>query len=116
MELHSERAHAMAIDTWTLVLGAVLAYRLARDPEPRRDERDRAFAARGIAAGYATSAALTLSFGIALGFGDHTAIARLSRGMIAQLLICTLIVAVMVQYAAQLRLYAIHHRRMAELA
>jgi len=107
MRLHSPLVHDMAIDNWTMVLGALLSYGLTRDREPRRDERDRLFAARGQRAGYIALIGQALGLSLVLGYGAGTVVERLSQAMVSHLLISTLILAAVVQYAAQLRLYMI---------
>jgi hypothetical protein len=113
MELHSRFVHAFATDNWIMVLGTVLSYRIARDSDPRSDERDRHFSARGLKAGYVALIASSIVISIGLSFGDHTWVERLTRAMISHLLISSVIVAVLVQYAVQLRLYRIDHLRAA---
>ncbi len=116
MRLHSPLVHDTAIDNWTMVLGALLSYGLTRDREPRRDERDRLFAARGLRAGYIALVVQTIGLSVALGFSAGTAVERLSQAMISHLLISTLILALLIQHAAQLRLYAIDARRALDVA
>jgi hypothetical protein len=113
MVLHSPFVHAMAVDNWTMVLGAALSYAIVRDPEPRSDERDREFAARGVRGAFRALAVLVLALSVSLSFGDHTPVERLSRAMISHLIISAVILAVLVQYLTQLRLYWIDHARSA---
>lgn len=100
---HSLAVHALGIDNWTLVAGAVLAYLIARDPEPRQDERDAQIATRGLRAGYGTLTALLVVLILALGFAS--VMARVSQFMLAHLLIASLILAALTQYAVQLHAY-----------
>lgn len=116
MRLHSPLVHDTAIDNWTMVLGALLSYGITRDRDPRRDERDRLFAARGLRAGYIALIAQTIGLSLALGFGAGTVAERLSLAMVSHLLISVLILAALVQYTAQLRLYAIDDRNASALA
>jgi hypothetical protein len=116
MELHTDFVHAMAIDNWTLVLGAAVSYLVARDPEPRRDERDEHFAAAGVRAGYVSCAVLSIVLSVILGFGDRPPVGLLSHAMIAHLLISSVMLSLMVCYAVQLRLYWSGHRHAAAVA
>lgn len=106
LELHSLAGHRMGIDSWTLVIGMLVSYAIARDPEPRKDERDALFAMRGQRAGY-YSLLLMLVIAIPLlGFSDHTVIARMNQPMLAHLLILMLTAHYLITQAVQLRLYA----------
>lgn len=104
-DMHSLTGHALAIDNWTLVLGAILSYWIARDPEPRQDERDALFAAQGWRAGHIALLVMLLLVTLALGFGAHTWVARLTQPMLAHVLILAVLIHCLVQYSARLRLY-----------
>lgn len=105
MQMHSLAGHALAIDNWTLVLGAVLSYWIARDPEPRRDERDVLIATGGLRAGYNTLLALLLALILALGFGAHTLVGRFNQPMLAHVLILFVLLQCLARTGVQLRLY-----------
>jgi hypothetical protein len=105
MDMHSRTAHALAIDSWTLVLGGFISYGIARDPEPRRDERDALFAMQGLRTGHGALVVMLLVLIVALGFGERTVIATLNHAFLAHVLVLGLTLQCMVQDAAQLRLY-----------
>lgn len=105
MNMHSLAGHALAIDSWTLVLGGVISYGIARDPEPRQDERDALFAMQGLRTGHAALVLMLLALIVALGFGERTVIASINHAFLAHLLILGLTLQCMAQDAAQLRLY-----------
>lgn len=106
LDLHGAAGHRVGIDSWTLVIGMVISYAIARDPEPRSDERDALIATRGQRAGY-YSLLLMLVIAIPLlGFSGDSVVARLNQPMLAHLLILMLAVHYLVTQAAQLRLYA----------
>lgn len=105
MQMHSLAGHALALDNWTLVLGAVLSYWIARDPEPRRDERDVLFAVRGLRAGYTTLIAAMLVLILALGFGTHTVVAQFNQPMVAHVLILFLLLQCLARTVVPLWLY-----------
>jgi len=105
MHLHSIAVHAMAIDSWTLVLGSFLSSYIARDPEPRSDERDTAFAARATRIAYATLIAQLCVAILILSFGADFELPAFSQALIAHALISCLMLASVVRSAAQLVLY-----------
>lgn len=104
-EMHSLAGHALAIDNWTLVLGAIASFWMARDPEPRRDERDELIRASGLQAGHRTLLALLIAIILMLGFAGNTVIGRFSQPMLAHMLILTVLAQCLAQVAVQLRLY-----------
>ncbi len=106
MLMHTPRAHALGIDSWTLVGGAVLAYLIAREPRPRRDERDAFIAVRGLRAGYYALVAVLIAQILMLGFAQGGPVAQLSHPLIAHALILALICSVLVDAFERLRLYA----------
>ena len=87
------------------MLGAVLSYWIARDPEPRRDERDVLIATSGLRAGYNTLLALLLVLILALGFGGHTLVGRFNQPMLAHVLILFVLQQCLVRTGLQLWLY-----------
>lgn len=110
MTRHSLATHTLGIDNWTLVLGAVVAYAIARDPEPREDERDAQIAARGLTADYWTLLLLLLPLILSLGFAPRAAMERVSQMMLAHLIISSVILATLADYAVQLHAYWLDHR------
>lgn len=105
MELHSRAGHALGADNWTLVLGAALAWAIARDAHARSDERDAQVAALGLRWGHYVLSGLLLVFIVMLGFGIGETMRRLSHPMIAHLLIVALMVCWLVDHAVRLRAY-----------
>ena len=105
MDMHSLRGHALAVDSWTMVLGGLISYGIARDPEPRQDERDALFAMQGLRAGHTALVVMLLAFILALGFGQHTVVATFNHAFLAHVLILGLTLQCMVQDVTQLRLY-----------
>jgi hypothetical protein len=105
MELHTRAGHALGTDIWTLVLGSAIAYSIARDPEPRHDERDAQIAARGLSAGYWSLVGILLVLILWLGFGADRAMPALSFAMIAHLLITAVIASRLVCDGVQLHAY-----------
>lgn len=104
--MHTPAVHDLGIDNWTLVAGALLAHRIARDPQPRTDERDAAIAAAGQrAAHYALMALLGVQI-LALGFVRGGWVAQLSHPSIAHALILAIMASVLVDHGARLWLYA----------
>jgi hypothetical protein len=105
MELHSRLTHSMAIDVWTLALGAAISFSLLRDPGATRDERDRAIGHAGVRAGYGTLIGCLVALLLGLSFGPRELLARTSMPMLSHVLIVLLLVGYLAQQAEQLRLY-----------
>lgn len=105
MRLHSIATHAMAIDTWTLALGALLSWQLARDPEPRADERDAIIALHATRKGNRALIALLILLAVALSFAPELGLPALSLPLVAHLLIVAMLAATLARCAAQLAAY-----------
>lgn len=105
LDMHGPSGHALAVDNWTLILGAWLSWQIARDPAPLRDERDRLFAAQALSAAWYALLGLLVLLILALGFGGHTVVAQFNHPLLAHLLILILTLACAFHEAAQLRLY-----------
>lgn len=114
LDMHSLRGHALAIDSWTLIIGALLSWQIARDPAPRRDERDALFANRAQSASWYALLVLLLLLILALGFGEHTVVAQFNQPLLAHLLILIVTLACAFHEAAQLRLYRLEAAAEAE--
>ena len=107
--MHTPQIHAFGISTWTLVAGAVLASWLARDPDPRRDERDLAIAHRGLNAGYWALCILLLVLIFNLGFGFSVWLKGATHAAIAHVLIFILIASNLADLACRLLSYRQDH-------
>ncbi len=106
MVMHTPTVHALGIDSWTLVAAAVLAYWIAREPQPRTDERDAWIAGQGLrVAHYALLAVLVVQI-LALGFVREGWIGELSHPSIAHGLILALLASELANAIARLGLYA----------
>lgn len=105
LELHSRAAHALAIEVWTLVIGGLVCQALARDPDPRSDERDRLFAARATGIGHKSLMVLLLVLAVILSFGPELGLAAMSDAAIAHLLILAVMASSIVTCGVQLSLY-----------
>ncbi len=116
LDMHSLRGHALAIDSWTLIIGALLSWQIARDPAPRRDERDAQFAAQALSASWYALLFLLLLLTLALGFGERTVVADFNQPLLAHLLILIVTLACAFHQAAQLRLYRLEAAAEAEAA
>ena len=110
LDMHSLAGHALAIDNWTLVLGAIVSYWIARDPEPRQDERDTLIRVRGWRAGHAALLTMLILLALALAFGTQTPVARINQPMLGQLLILLILLDCLVQYVVRLRWYWLETR------
>jgi hypothetical protein len=104
--MHTPVVHAMGVDIWTLVGGSVLAHWIARDPQPRFDERDQWIAQRGLRAAHYALLLLLLLQILTLGFVHSGWVAQLSRPSIAHVLILAIIVSVLIDRVVCLYAYA----------
>lgn len=89
--MHTREMHGFGADSWMLVAGAVAAWAIARDPEPRRDERDAQIATLGLRWSHYTLVALLVGGLVPLGFDWTPTIRALSHAMIAHLLIVAIL-------------------------
>jgi len=106
MLMHTPQIHALGIDNWTLVAGMAVSYWIARDPQPRSDERDLVIAANGLRAAYHGLLALLVVQILALGFVRDGWVAELSRPSIAHGLILAIIGSCLIDAITRLRAYA----------
>lgn len=113
-DMHGRFGHAFAHDSWSLVLGTLVSYAIARDPQPRQDERDALIAAQGWRSAHRALLVLLVGLILALGFGEGSAIAQANQPMLAHLLILALLAHVLVQYLVRLYLYAVEARAAAQ--
>lgn len=105
MQLHTSQVHAFARSVWTLVAGALVAFQIARDPEPRSDERDVAITQLGNHAGYWVLSMLVLLILLGLSFLQQSWVLRLSHAAISHGLILVLTITNLVDYGARLHAY-----------
>lgn len=105
MQMHAPQMHLLGLDSWTLVGGALIAWLLVRDADPRMDERDQmiAFQARGFA--WHVQFTLLSVLILTLGFGESGWAAELSHAAIAHLLILNLTLTTIAESAHSLRAY-----------
>jgi uncharacterized Tic20 family protein len=106
MIMHTTPVHALGIDSWTLVGAAVGAWWIARDPQPRVDERDQWIATHGLRVAHYALLLLLLVLLLALGFSQDGWVAQLSRPAIAHLIILAIILSVLIDAVTRLRSYA----------
>ncbi len=106
MIMHTAPMHALGIDVWTLVGAAIGAWWIARDPQPRVDERDRWIAGQGLRVAHYGLVLMLIGLLLALGFSTHGWAAQLSRPAIAHLIILVIILSVLIDAITRLRSYA----------
>ncbi len=106
MLMHTPQIHALGVDNWTLVAGMAVSYWIARDPQPRSDERDLVIAANGMRAAYYGLLALLVVQILALGFVRDGWVADLSHPSIAHGLILAIIGSCLIDAITRLRAYA----------
>jgi ABC-type amino acid transport system permease subunit len=106
MVMHTPTVHALGIDSWTLVAGAAIAYAIARESQPRQDERDAWIGGHGLRAAHYLLVAVLLVQILALGFVNSGWIGELSHPSIAHGLILALLASSLADAITRLRLYA----------
>ncbi len=106
MQLHSLQTHALAGDNWTLVFGAAVAWWIARDPDPRQDERDSWITNQGTHWAYYALVSVLIALSLMLGFGIGASTKQMSQPLIAHLLIGALMFSCLVANTRQLYIYA----------
>lgn len=104
--MHTPLVHRFGIDTWTLVIASAIASWIARDPEPREDERDLAIAARGRRVAYWGLVGMLVVLILALGFVDRGWVGAWSRPGIAHALILVILLSVVLDTLSRLVDYA----------
>ena len=101
-DMHGTVGHALAVDNWMLIAGAVVSYFVLHDPKNERDERDAAIAARASSFGYATLVCLLIAVLLSLGFAPRQWLAPFTHQLLAHVLIVVIALASLAQCAAQL--------------
>lgn len=110
MRLHTPLVNAWAIDVWTLIIGACVAWVIARDPDPRRDERDTQIAITGARTFNWTLLAQLLLLTLLLGYDPGHFIRGFSQVMLAHLLIVAVTIGSLADAMARLHAYWREHR------
>lgn len=105
MAMHTPQMHILGIDSWTLVAGALIAYLLVRDADPRMDERDQLIAHHARRFALWVQFVLLSGLILTLGFGERGWAAELSHPAIAHLLILSLTLTTIAESAYSLRAY-----------
>lgn len=110
-EVHRETGGTGGYDSWLMLGGGGFAWLLLYQRGAPKDERDQANAAYGDRVGYWALVLLLIVFLLILGFAPRDLMQRFTHWLIANSLLCLIMVACLVQYVAQLVRYA-HERRM----
>lgn len=104
-EVHSHNGDTGGRESWTMIGGALLSWLIIRNPQVKRDERDRAIAALGLKVGYISLALLLIILSLNLGFAPSASLKRVTHWLLANILLALLMLACLAQYAAQLLAY-----------
>lgn len=107
--MHTPKIHIYGLATWILIAGGLLAAWLARDPDPRRDERDAAIAQAGLNVGYWAIFALLVWLILALGFGFSLWLRAATHAALAHVLILIVLLADQADLACRLWRYRQDH-------
>jgi hypothetical protein len=109
-EVHRNTGDTGGFDSWLMLGGAAIAWFMLYERGAPRDERDRANAAFGDRVGYWALVSLLMVFLLALGFAPRDLMQRFTHWLIANSLLCLIMLASLVQYVAQLIRYAQERR------
>lgn len=104
-EVHTRVGGTGGWQTWTMFIGAVVAWALVRKPEVPRDERDRAIRALGDKVGYFSVCLLLVLLALFLGFAPPDQRVRLTHWLLGNTLIAVIMLATLTQQVAQLFAY-----------
>jgi hypothetical protein len=105
LQLHTHAANAWAINNWILIVGAFIAYAIARDPEPRKDERDVQIAATGKRVFHGAILGQLVMLALVLGYDIGHITRAFSRAMLAELLIVAMAFSSLADAATRLHAY-----------
>lgn len=104
-EVHRAVGDTGGIDSWLMLGGGAVAWALLYERGAPRDERDRSNAAFGDRVGYWALLSLLIVFLLALGFAPRDLMQRFTHWLIANVLLCLIFCASLVQKVAQLARY-----------
>lgn len=104
-EVHRTTGDTGGFDSWLMLGGGAIAWLLLNERGAPRDERDHAHAARGARVGYLALRALLLVFLLALAFAPRDLMQQFTRWLIANALLCLILMAALAQRVAQLAGY-----------
>lgn len=106
VDLHLGAGNSLAADTWTIIAGSIVAYLIVRSTDRTRDERDKAFHARGDIAGYTTLGVLIFAFALYLAFVPPPGLDGFTHFYIANFLIALIVLSEVIKQLARLLAYA----------
>ncbi len=104
-EVHTVTGGTGGYDSWVMIAGAIISYRILRDPDIQRDERDVAISTFGLKAGYLSLVMLLTVLLLMLGFAPHDMMQRLTHWLLANTLVTLIMLSCLVQYIVQLACY-----------
>lgn len=110
-ELRLGHNNTLAIDSWTIALGQLVATLLFRRDEKERDERHVAIAARGVRAGYTALIVFLIVLLGWLAYAPPPQRAALSHFVLANMMLVTILASYGVMLLRQLIDYAIDTRQ-----
>ena len=104
-EVHTINGGTGGYDSWVMIAGAFISYRILRDPNTQRDERDIAISNFGMKAGYLSLVLLLTVLFMMLGFASHDIMQRFTHWLLANILVTLIMLSCLVQYVVQLVCY-----------
>jgi len=106
IDFHFGQGNYLAIDSWTMIVGMLIASRIIRPDRKIQDERDAAITARGTRTGYIALIFLFVVFSILLGVLPPRYIPTLSYFVIGNMQITIILASLLVKFSVQLFAYA----------
>lgn len=106
IDLHVGAGNYMAIDNWTLVLGMAVSAIFFRADRQERDERDDQISAFATLWGFRSLIGALAVLAASVGFLPHDLRSVVNHFVVANLMVGTIILSLIVRQAAQLFLYA----------
>lgn len=104
-EVHTVTGDTGGFDSWVMIAGLVLAYRILRNPDTRRDERDAAISALGTKASYASLVLQLTVLLLMLGFAPPDSMQRFTHWLLANTLVATIMLSTLVGWVVMLGCY-----------
>lgn len=104
-EVHTKTGGTGGYDSWLMFGGVLIAYLILRNKNPQIDERDINISHAGTKAGFYSLIFFLSILIFSLGFAPKDVMQRFTHWLIANLLVCLIMLSCLAQYMAQLFCY-----------